>query len=132
MASKWPAPASKSFARSLGPHPRSLGQRHASSATREFSQLRPLVLMFLSPEVAEQKKKGHNLLRWHCRFVAAVDVSYVLAENAGVDVATFEMNFSRRHPGVDEFMDAVIEVYKKYNGRPHLGSPRVNVHADRF
>jgi hypothetical protein len=40
---------------------------------------------------------------------------------AGADKITFEITFSTNQKGALTFFDALAEVLKKYNGRPHLG-----------
>lgn len=76
----------------------------------------------LSEVVTRNQKQGRyiSVLSW-CRYLAAVDPRCVLAQSAGGDKATFAFTFSMKQYGLNEFVDELLEVFKRYNGRPHLG-----------
>mmetsp|Transcript_58960 Transcript_58960/g.164764 ORF Transcript_58960/g.164764 Transcript_58960/m.164764 type:complete len:456 (-) Transcript_58960:210-1577(-) len=67
------------------------------------------------------KRFRYVTYRFSCRYVGAVDESWVLALSAGADKVAFEFVFSQKQLGVDEFLDSIIAVFQKFRGRPHLG-----------
>lgn len=72
--------------------------------------------------VDRNRKAGRYIsYQYNTRFIAAVDPSYVLAPSAGGDKATFEFTFSTYQRGVQDFIEEILVVLKKYEGRPHLG-----------
>jgi hypothetical protein len=76
----------------------------------------------LKAAVAENSKQGRYVTyRFWCRYIGAVDSNWALAQSAGTDKLAFEFVFSQKQRGVEQFLDSIMAIFQKFEGRPHLG-----------